>query len=223
MKPQVITTQSLTNDANGIFEDQTTGAAGTLSLDGALVTSGVAYCYGTEAIRTQAQKISIEGTGNNSAIVATITGEAFGQSFSEDLTLANNGTATTTAYFETVTSITVDGAVTGNIEGGFLSTNGAATRPMMCDSRQSTYKQSITVEVISGTLTYTVQHSQDAPQDDYGTSNYSTQAAWIGTDGLEALSATADGNIAYPTRAVRLIFPTYTSGTVKITSIQGGP
>ena len=129
MRPQVFTTTALTNDANGIFEDQTTGGAASLSLDGALVSDGVAYCYGTTGTTKQGQLIAIEGTGNNSGITATITGTLGGETVTEDLTLANNGTATSAKYYNTVSAISVDGAVTGNIEGGWLSssTNPAVT------------------------------------------------------------------------------------------------
>ena len=68
MRPQVFTTTALTNDANGIFEDQTTAGAATLTLNGALVESGVAYCYGLTGTNAQGQLIAIEGTGNNSGI-----------------------------------------------------------------------------------------------------------------------------------------------------------
>ena len=127
MRPQIITTIALTDDANGIFEDQTTAGAADLSLDGALVASGVAYCYG-EALPTakQGQLLAIEGTGNNSGVVATITGTFGGGAQVEELTLANNGTATSANYWTTVTNIAVDGAVTGNIEGGWLA---ASTNP----------------------------------------------------------------------------------------------
>jgi hypothetical protein len=69
MRPQIFTTTALTNDPDGIFEDQTTAGAGSLTLDGALVESGVAYCYGSTGTTKQGQLIAIEGTGNNSGVV----------------------------------------------------------------------------------------------------------------------------------------------------------
>lgn len=214
-----ITTVALKNDPNGIFEDQTTAGAGSLSLNGNDVSGGVAYCYGTSENRIQAQKISIEGTGNNSGVVATITGTAFGATITENLTLANNGTATSTGWFETVTSITVDGAVTGNIEGGWLSSNGAVTRPIMCDRRQVPFDQSVSV-YLDGTMTYTVEHTSKNPRDEY-TIDFSSSATWLDTDGLTSLTASGDGNHAYPVSATRLNITSYTSGTATIIARQG--
>jgi hypothetical protein len=152
MRPQVFTTTALTNDANGIFEDQTTAGAATLTLNGALVESGVAYCYGLTGTNAQGQLIAIEGTGNNSGITATITGTLGGATVTETVTLANNGTATSTYYFNTVSSITVSGAVTGNIEGGWLSssTNPAVILAVKTDRIQNPFNASIGVTLSSG-------------------------------------------------------------------------
>ena len=69
----------LTNDANGIAEDQTTSGAADLSLDGALVSGGIAT-----TTNSTAQMVAIEGTGNNSGITFTITGtDPNGQAHSE--------------------------------------------------------------------------------------------------------------------------------------------
>jgi hypothetical protein len=225
MRPQILQSVALTNDANGIFEDQTLAGSGALTLNGALVSGGIAYLYGPTSTTKYAQKVSIEGTGNNSGISATIVGTgAGGDALTEVLTLANNGTATTTGYFRTVSSVTVSGAVTGNIEGGFLSTNGAVSATMIHDRQQLPFNLSCTVALSSGaSLTYTVQHSPDNPHDNYGTSNYSSSATWIAGAGLTSQTGTLDGNIAFPTYATRLLISAYTSGTAKYTAIQGNP
>ena len=213
MRPNSITLAALTNDANGICVDQTTGGAADLTLDGALVSGGVATA-------AAAQKVSVEGTGNNSGITFTIAGaNADGVTISEVLTGANNGTATTTAYFVTVTSIAASAAVTGNVEIGWLSANGAVTKSFVTDWTQSPYNQSLFVK--SGTLTYTVQHTEDDPEGTY-TSSFSENAEWRSTTDLTALTASNEGNIAFPVRAVRGQITAYTSGTLRLTSIQGG-
>ena len=224
MRPQIITTIALTNDANGIIEDQTTGAAGALTLDGALVVDGVAYAYGVALPNAkQGQLIAIEGSGNNSGVVATITGTFGGGAQVEELTLANAGTATSVKYWTTVSSITVDGAVTGNIEGGWLSgsTSPMATLAYKTDYAQQPFNASIGVGVISGTLDYTVQHTFDLPQNSYGTSSWDADAIWLSTDGLSAKTATDNGNYAFPVMGSSLIFNSYTSGTVKFSVTQG--
>lgn len=224
MRPQVATTETLTNDANGIFEDQTTGGAAALTLNGALVSSGIAYAHGVANTTAQAQKVSIEGTGNNAAFTATIIGtDAGGAAQTEVLTLANNGTATTTAYFRTVSSITVDGNIDGNIEGGFLSAQGAALREFYLDRQQLPGNTSLTAALSSGgAATFTAQYSVTV-RDPQSTTSYAGSAVWQSVDGLAAVTATTSSNLAYDAVAVRLIVTTYTSGTITFTAIQGNP
>lgn len=227
MRPQVETSLTLINDPNGIFEDQTTAGAATLSLDGALVSGGVCYLYGAASNRTihQAQKLAIEGSGNNSGVVATILGTGPGSEVTgEDLTLSNAGTATSTKYYKTITSITVDGAVTGNIEGGFLiaSTDPAVLLAFKCDYTQAPMNQSLRGVISSGaSLTWSAQYTMDMPQDDYGTVGFDNSATWSDVDGMAATATTDQGNTAFPVTAVRLEINSYTSGTIKFTAIQG--
>ena len=71
-----------------------------------------------------------------------------------------------------------------------------------------------------GVLTYTVEHTFDAPADFAGASDYNTNATWRDTTGLTALTATDEGNIAFPVRAVRLNVTAFTSGSAEMTVIQ---
>jgi|TARA_R110000787_G_scaffold191581_1_gene302883 hypothetical protein len=227
MRPQVLTSLTLTNDANGIFQDQTTSGAATLTLNGALVESGIAYCYGAASDRNihQAQLIAIEGSGNNSGVVATILGTGPGSEVTgEDLTLSNAGTATSAKYYKTITSIVVGGAVTGNIEGGWLSgsTDPAVLLAFKCDYTQAPMNQSLRGVISSGaSLTWSAQYTMDMPQDDYGTVGFDNSAAWSDVDGMAATATTDQGNTAFPVTAVRLEINSYSSGTIKFTAIQG--
>lgn len=209
MRNLVANITELSNDANGVFVDQTTAGAADLDLDGALVVDGV-------AVFLQAQKISIEGTGNNSGVDATITGtDADGTVISEVLTLANNGTATSVLYYKTITSISVDGALTGNIEGGPLATNGAVSRSLRVNGQQPNFKVDY-ILLIDGSLTASVQYTLDQPEDEYDIS-YSASADWRAVDSLSALSASAVSNSFYKVQAARLLISAYTSGTAKLT------
>lgn len=214
MRPIVVTTITLTDDANGICIDQTTAGAANLVLNGVLVSGGVATA-------AEAQIVSIEGTGDNSGITFTVTGtDADGTSYSEAITGANNGTAVSVGFFQTVTLIAASGAVTGNVEIGWLATNGAVTNSVLVNYQQHDFKLALSVAISSGaTLTYTVQHTEDSPNDAY-TNSFSTDATWRSTTGLTALTATDEGNIAFPQRAVRLQFTAYTSGTSTFTILQ---
>lgn len=212
MRNLVANITELSNDANGAFEDQTLADAGDLDLDGALVVDGV-------AVFLQAQKIAIEGTGNNSGVDATITGtDADGTVISEVLTLANNGTATSVLSYKTITSISVDGALTGNIEGGPLATNGAISRTLRVNGQQMDFKLGLFVD-LSGTLTCSAQYAYEQPEDEYAIS-YSASAQWLAVDGLSAITADAVSNLFYKVNAVRLVISAYTSGTCKLTATQ---
>lgn len=225
MRPQEILTVTLVNDPNGIFEDQGGTGAGLMTLNGILVSGGIAYLYGPTSTQPQAQRISVEGTGNNSSITLTIVGTGGGgESLTEVLTLANNGTATTDAYFRTVTSMTRSGTITGNIEAGWLSANGAVTREFYTDRWQSPYNNSLAVYLSSGAaMTWTVQHTLSNKEANYSPSTFAASATWVATDGMSGVSATGEGNLAYPAVAVRLLISAYTSGTAMFICIQGGP
>ena len=214
MQPVKYTTSTLTNDANGICVDQTTAGAGSLSLDGALVSGGVATA-------AEAQIVSIEGTGNNSGVVFTLTGTtADGQSGTENVTGANNGTAKSTGHWKTITAISVDGAITGNVEIGWLNTDTAVTPTVRVNRRQSDFELALFGEVSSGgSMTYSCQFSPSAPRDSY-TAGYSNGADWRNVDGLTSVTTTDESNIIVPVECVRFIIESFTSGTLTGTVLQ---
>ena len=91
----------------------------------------------------------------------------------------------------------------------------SATIPV--DWRENNFKLSHAVVLSGGaTLTYSAEHTFDDIQD------VSITPTWIATDGLTALSATEDGNIAFPVKAVRLNVTAYTSGDATLTVLQAG-
>lgn len=69
--------------------------------------------------------------------------------------------------------------------------------------------------IITGTITYTVQHTFDDIWDS------TVVPTWFNHPTLAALSANADGNYASPPRAVRLI-TTAGSGTARLVLNQSG-
>ena len=213
MRPIVITTTALTDDANGIAEDQTTSGADTLTLDGALVSGGVATA-------AEAQIVGIEGAGDNTGVDFTITGtDADGKTISQTIDGVSNSTAVTTAFFKTVTSITVDGAVTGNVEAGWESANGGVTKSIPTNWVQNPYTQSLFIDV-TGTISATVHHTENDPEGTAYASSFSTDATWRATTGLTTVSADAESNIAFPVRGVRVNVHSGT-GTLVFTTIQG--
>lgn len=84
----------------------------------------------------------------------------------------------------------------------------------------SSFALAIGVDLNPGVLTYTVEHTFDAPSNFSSSADYNTNATWRSTTGLTALTATDEGNIAFPIQAVRLNVTSFTSGSAEITVIQ---
>lgn len=93
--------------------------------------------------------------------------------------------------------------------------------PIPVDWRGSPFSLSLGVDLNPGVLTYTVEHTFDDPTGFTSASDYNTNATWRDTAGLTALTATNEGNIAFPVRAVRLNVTDFTSGSAELTVIQG--
>lgn len=70
--------------------------------------------------------------------------------------------------------------------------------------------------VVSGTATYTVEHTFD---DVFATTFNPATATWLPNTGLTAQTVSKDGNYAFPVRGVRLNVSAGT-GTVTMTVIQ---
>lgn len=204
-KRQTTSILSLSNDANGCFEDQTIGSATTINLNGALASGNVCTF-------SSAQQISIEGASNESGVVVVIVGtDADGRRETESLTLANAGTAKSVRWYKTIITITTDGSTTGNIEGGPLSTNGAVSKSLVPDLAGFTSIMSIAVS--SCTCTYTVEHTS------YNTPS-TIEQVWFDTVGMVAKTADSEGNIVAPVAGVRAKITAYTSGSLDITILQ---
>ncbi len=118
-------------DRDGLAQAQTLGAAGNLTLNGAGISGGL-YTnpfYG-------GRLVTIYSAGNLSAITFTVTGtDHAGTAQTENITGPNNGTATGTKYFNTVTSIAANAAVASNVEAGFA----ASLIALKCD-KEKIYK-----------------------------------------------------------------------------------
>lgn len=92
----------------------------------------------------------------------------------------------------------------------------AASAWIPLDYKQSPFNVSIAVEV-TGTLTYTVQHTFD------NVLAGETATAWDTTDAnLVAETASQDGAITSPVTAVRLNVTAFTSGSATMKVLQGG-
>jgi hypothetical protein len=151
MRPITVTVGPVgTVSANNIALSQTPGAAGALTLNGALVTGGVAVLPTPQRILA---------TSADSTHVLTIVGQtSTGTALTE--TLALNGTTVQSSLdYAKVTSITINAAATAAITVG---TNGIASTPWVRLDEWANSECSIQCNV-SGTVNYTVQVTDDDP------------------------------------------------------------
>jgi hypothetical protein len=199
-------------DDDGICQSQTRASAGALTINGALATGGVA----TLAAGIIERQVLITATGNESGITFTIAGtNSRGQSISETVAGPNATTGTTASYFQTVTSVTVsdsmaDVAIVGTNEVG-------GTVVAIPDYLITPFAIGIGVKV-SGTITYTVQHTFDDALID---SFRQGAATWINHSVLAAKTTTLDSNYAFPVRGIRLTQSAGT-GTATLALVQAG-
>ena len=114
--------KAVSADPNGICAAQTTGGAADLSLDGAQVTSGVAADGSNMATTVTITSAGSDESGDAFEVVGTdANGDA--QTESSITGPGASATVTTSAAFLTVTGVSVDGALTGNVTVGFTATS----------------------------------------------------------------------------------------------------
>jgi hypothetical protein len=224
--PSTVSLQLAAAVANGICQAQAVAAAGNLTLNGTLVSGGV-------ATMDVARRVLMASSGNDAAVVFTITGtDRNGNVQTETLTGLNAAaTAFTVRDFLTVTRIAASAVCVGNITAG---TNGTASTVWVQDNFTSEcWMLSVGVVIVSGTATYTVEHTYDDPNR-IGTSLATPPEQWSETPGgftpalpwshpiLVGLSATAEGT--YDNKPVFAHRLTITAGTglVAMQSIQAG-
>lgn len=91
------------------------------------------------------------------------------------------------------------------------------TTPIPLDNYISPFNVGFGV-VVSGTATYTVQHSFDNP---FAAGYTAAGATWFDHPDVAAETTNADGNYAFPVAAIRVNL-TSGSGTATITATQAG-
>lgn len=154
--------------SNGVALSQTLGAAGNLTLNGSLVSGGVATLDSGGAAR----RLIITSAGDDSALTWTITGTKRDPGNSSNAIAATEtlagaaagASAMSLTDFLTVTQIAGSGATTGAVTAG---TNGVASAPAVpLDNYEPLFEASAVAYVTSGTPTYQLEVTYD---DVYGT------------------------------------------------------
>lgn len=210
MRPIVISMAPSATSTNAICLSQTPGGAGNLTLNGALVTAGVAI------LGAQTQ-VTITSAADISNRTFTLTGtDTRGFAVSESLTGPNATTVTSTKSYKTVTQIAISGAAAGAVTVGV---NGVGVSvPVAMDIHQNGFSAALGLD-ITGTINVTVQHTFEDP---FSSTFNAYTATWLDHSSLASKTADTDGNYAFPCRAVRLKVNSSSSGSCVFTIIQSG-
>lgn len=194
---------------NAICLSQTPGGAVALTLNGALVTAGVATLDSQRVV-------GITSAANETARTFILTGQdESGQTITESITGANIGTSSSVLNYKKVTSITVDAATAGAITVG--TTGVGSAMPVVLDRYISPFNPTLAVEV-TGTINYDVQYTMDDP---FAASFLTTATVWTSITALTGQTAYKDASLSAPVSAVRLKTNSGT-GTGKFIVMQPG-
>lgn len=216
MRPIIVTVGPLAAaSANNIALSQTPTSGTALTLNGALVTGGVAVLDTPRRVL-----LTYGNEGSARTMVVTGTGGT-GQVRSETLTVPSGapGTVATVLNYKTVTSIVPAGG--GYTAAVTVGTNGvASSEPIFLDSWPipATSIQC----TVSGTVNYTVQTTLDDPNSPYNPVAL-TAVTWVNSSdsAVVAATATAQSNLAFIPSYVRVLLNSGT-GSVTMTVIQSG-
>lgn len=198
-------------DADGISASQTPSAAGNLLIDGALASGGIA------TLDTE-RNVLITSAGDDSDVYFEIYGrDAENKPRRERITGANAGTVRSTHIYKYVDRIYISGAASGAVTAGTTSTNTSEWVP--CDWNRNPPNTSVAVDVVSGTLTFSIEKTYDEL---HRREPYTPPTSFAGPADLTAKTADAEDTIVDNVTGVRLVFTAYTSGSVILTVAQAG-
>lgn len=186
-------------DADGVCTAQTATGAGSLTIDGALTSGGV-------ATMDYARQIGIGSSNNDSGVTFTLTGtDNDDKALSEAVTGPNAGTAESTGYFKTITGVSVDGATVSDVQLGTVDEVVSQTIPV---DRASSNMATVGVD-ITGTINYSGEYTLDDVQD---TLTGSQNAQWFALSALASKTADAIGSMPLGVTAVRLKVNSHSAG-----------
>jgi len=162
--------------ANNIALSQTPGAAGGLTLNGALVSGGVAILDNPRRVlittADTTHSFTVTGATPTGAVISEVVGPITTSAF-------------TAQDFKTVTSVIINGAATAAVTVG---TNGIASTPWVRLDEWASPPVGIQCDV-TGTVNYTVQSTYDDPNSPTDPVLPSAMT-WLATNDTNAVGAT---------------------------------
>jgi hypothetical protein len=205
LQPVEQTITPTATDADGICLSQTPLSAGALTLNGVLVSGGVAQ------IGAQ-QYLTITCAGADAGRTFTIVADGrTGQRFTFTQAGENVGATTSTLGVYRVISVSVDAATAGAITVGVVGQG--RQYPIVVDNLENPTTISVSADVTAGggaAIDYTVQHSFNDPY-----SGNPDSWTWfpIGDSAMVGATAHQNSNYAYPPRSIAVL----------INSVTGAP
>lgn len=150
---------------NSIATSQNDTGNHALVLNGSAVTGGVATIdAATSTNQAIGRRVLISSTGNDSGITWTVVGtNSTGNAITDTFTGAGAGLSVQSNLdFVTVTSITASAAYQNGV---FAGTNGVGSSPWLTLNWHATSVMNVGIglELVSGSVNYTVQHTYDDP------------------------------------------------------------
>jgi hypothetical protein len=187
MRPTTISVGPLaTASATNIRTASSIAGAGAVTLNGSLVSGGVATL-------DKQRRVLFTSAGNDSGITFTISGtNANGDLISETLTGGNIAAVATVLDYKTVTSITSSGASAGTVS---IGTNGVAGSSWVRLDDWAPLNVALQVNV-TGTVNYTIQQTLDDPNSPTNAVSPAS-VVWINSSDTNVVSATANQQSSY--------------------------
>jgi hypothetical protein len=219
MQIQTRTITNVLNVSNGISLSQSVTAGSKFLINGSLAIGG-------SVSLSPAQNVSVASSGNDSAVIFTVSGmDENGLITVENIVGANIGISTTYNYFSEVTSIVAHDNTASTVIAGVMANTGAVTTRMVMNRQQRDFRVGYGVslsDIIDGfivlntaNLAYTIQHAMvDA------FSNTMGGITWYNGQVVAQTSATS-GNYIVPVSMIRLKLNGYVSGTATISVLEG--
>lgn len=202
---KVISLQLPASVANGVCLIQSGSGAGNMTLNGSLVSAGIANLV-------VAQRVGILSAGNDSGVTFTIYGtDRNGRTQTEALTGKNADTAISKKDFLTVTTISRSGSTAGNVTIGTVGRGSSA--PMIVDRFVNPAEYAAAVSTAGVGTTYSIEESLDdfSPEWDMTVND----ATWFQSKDFESQNGNQRGTIKGPICMLRL---TIEGGTDLVTA-----
>lgn len=194
---------------NGIHTSSTP-SAGAVSLNGSLVTNGVAYLG-------DPRRVLVTTAGAEAGKTMTITGtDANGNIQTDTVDLPSASTVYTSLDFLTVTGITISATAAGAI---IVGTNGIGGSRWVRLNDFAPSNISIQCDV-TGTVNYTVQSTLDDPNDPFNPTT-PENVVWVSSSDIAVVGAnsTQQSNFLFTPKYAKILINSG-SGTVVATFLQ---